>query len=216
MKLMPALPESIFDVFYLCFAVVSGFFLLRRAKGRTVIKLFGAMTLILGCGDAFHLVPRILNYWVNGNYTAALGIGKLVTSVTMTAFYLIFEYARRSRYNIRGQKPVLAAFWGLSILRIALCCFPQNEWISAEPPLIWGILWNIPFAIIGILTVVLWLRSARNDDQLRFAWLAVTFSFLFYLPVVIWAQDLPLIGMLMLPKTCMYMWLILMFRKTAK
>ena len=86
MKLMPALPESIFDVFYLCFAVVSGFFLLRRAKGRTVIKLFGAMTLILGCGDAFHLVPRILNYWVNGNYTAALGIGKLVTSVTMTAF----------------------------------------------------------------------------------------------------------------------------------
>ncbi len=47
-------------------------------------KLMGIATLVLGGGDAFHLVPRVLNYWMTGDFTAALGIGKFITSVTMT------------------------------------------------------------------------------------------------------------------------------------
>ena len=216
MKLMPALPESIFDILYLIFAIVSGIILLDKAKGRRLIRLFGLMTLLLGLGDSFHLVPRVLNYWTEGDYTAALGIGKLVTSVTMTVFYLLMEYARRERYGISGQKSALTAVWILSAARIALCCFPQNGWTSAEPSLLWGILRNIPFAILGVLTVILWLRSAHKDKPLKWLWLAVSLSFLFYLPVVVWAQEIPLIGMLMLPKTCMYIWMILMFGKTEK
>ena len=203
MKLMPALPESIFDICYLVFAIVSG-------------VLFGIMTLLLGCGDALHLVPRVLNYWTDGDYTAALGIGKLVTSITMTLFYILIEYARRDRYKITGEKGVLASVWILGIIRIALCCFPQNGWTSAEPSLLWGILRNIPFALLGILTVVLWLRSAKNDKPLKLMWLAVTLSFLFYIPVVLFAQTMPMIGMLMLPKTCMYVWMIVMFKKAGK
>lgn len=216
MKLMPALPETVFDIGYLIFAVVSGITLLLRAKGRKTIILFGVMTLCLGCGDAFHLVPRMLNYWVNGDFTAAMGVGKLITSVTMTVFYLLMEYARRERYGIKGQKPLLCVFWGLAVARIALCCFPQNGWTSADPSLLWGIIRNIPFAVMGVLTIVLWFRSAREDKPLRFAWLAVTLSFAFYLPVVLWAQTLPLIGMLMLPKTCMYIWLIVMFCRCSR
>jgi hypothetical protein len=174
------------------------------------------MTFLLGCGDAFHLVPRVLNYWTDGDYTAALGIGKLVTSITMTLFYILIEYARRDRYKITGEKGVLASVWILGIIRIALCCFPQNGWISAEPSLLWGILRNIPFALLGILTVVLWLRSAKNDKPLRLMWLAVTLSFLFYIPVVLFAQTMPMVGMLMLPKTCMYVWMIVMFKKAGK
>ena len=216
MKLMPALPESIFDICYLVFAIVSGVLLLKKSKGRKYIRIFGIMTLLLGCGDAFHLVPRVLNYWTDGDYTAALGIGKLVTSITMTLFYILIEYARRDRYKITGEKGVLASVWILGIIRIALCCFPQNGWTSAEPSLLWGILRNIPFALLGILTVVLWLRSAKNDKPLRLMWLAVTLSFLFYIPVVLFAQTMPMIGMLMLPKTCMYVWMIVMFKKAGK
>lgn len=216
MKLMPALPETIFDVGYLIFAVISGVILLSKSKGRNYIKIFGAMTLILGLGDSFHLVPRILNYWTQGDYTAALGIGKLVTSITMTAFYLLFEYARRDRYKIKGQKGALTAAWILSAVRIALCCFPQNEWTSAEPSLLWGILRNIPFAILGVMTVVLWFKSAKNDKPLKLICFAVTLSFAFYLPVVILSQQISLIGMLMLPKTCMYIWIIVMFIRTNK
>ena len=99
MKLMPALPESIFDIGYLAFAIISGVLMLKNEKGRRLATLFGAMTLVLGCGDAFHLIPRVLNYFTNLNMTAALGIGKLVTSVTMTVFYVLLEYARRERYG---------------------------------------------------------------------------------------------------------------------
>lgn len=216
MKLMPALPESIFDICYLVFAIVSGILLLKNSKGRKYVRIFGIMTLLLGCGDAFHLVPRVLNYWTDGDYTAALGIGKLVTSITMTLFYILIEYARRDRYKITGEKGVLASVWILGIIRIALCCFPQNGWTSAEPSLLWGILRNIPFALLGILTVVLWLRSAKNDKPLKLMWLAVTLSFLFYIPVVLFAQTMPMVGMLMLPKTCMYVWMIVMFKKAGK
>lgn len=216
MKLMPALPESIFDICYLIFAVVSGILLLKRSGGRKEIRIFGWMTLLLGCGDAFHLIPRVLNYWTDGDYTAALGIGKLITSITMTVFYLLMEVARRERYHVQGERPVLIIVWALSIGRIALCCFPQNEWTSAAPSLLWGILRNIPFAVLGLMTVVLWLRSARQDKTFRLMWLAVALSFLFYLPVVLFAQAVPLIGMLMLPKTCMYVWMIVMFRKAER
>lgn len=213
---MPAIGESIFDGLYLIFAITGGIVLLVKAKGRADILLFGWMTLLLGSGDAFHLIPRVLNYWADGDYTAALGVGKLVTSITMTVFYLLFEYARRKRYGITGQKPELIAMWLLSAVRIALCCFPQNGWTSAEPSLLWGILRNIPFAILGAVTVVLWFRSAAEDRSLRWSWLAVTLSFLFYLPVVLWSQAIPIIGMLMLPKTCMYIWLIVMFFRAEK
>ena len=68
---------------------------------------------------------------------------------------------------------------------------------------------------MGVMTVILWLCSAKQDQPLKLMWLAVTLSFLFYLPVVLWALAIPLIGMLMLPKTCMYIWMIVMFRKSA-
>ncbi len=208
---MPALPESIFDIAYLIFAITTGVKLLNRDdQGRTT-RLFGAMAVILGAGDAFHLVPRVLNYWVPGDWTAALGIGKLVTSITMTVFYLLLEYARQRRY---GQNMgLLIATWVLSAARIALCLFPQNQWLSADAPLSWGIIRNIPFTIIGIMAVTLWLGSAKEDKELRFMWLAVLLSFGFYLPVVLWAHVVPIIGMLMLPKTIMYVWMIIMFKK---
>ena len=119
MKLMPALPESIFDIGYLAFAIISGVLMLKNAKGRRLAKLFGAMTLVLGCGDAFHLIPRVLNYFTNLNMTAALGIGKLVTSVTMTVFYVLLEYARRERYG-DTRKGILLATWVLAAIRIIL------------------------------------------------------------------------------------------------
>lgn len=216
MKLMPALPESIFDICYLIFAVVSGILLLKKSGGRRDIRIFGWMTLLLGCGDSFHLIPRVLNYWLDGDFTAALGIGKLITSVTMTLFYLLMEYARRERYGIKGDKPVLITVWVLSVSRIALCCFPQNGWTLSEPSLTWGMIRNIPFVILGVMTVIMWLCSAKTDKSCRLMWLAVTLSFLFYLPVVLFAQSVPIIGMLMLPKTCMYVWMIVMFKNAYK
>ena len=35
------------------------------------------------------------------------------------------------------------------------------------------------------------------------------FFFAFYIPVVLWADVVPMIGMLMIPKTCAYVWTVL-------
>ncbi len=216
MNLMPALPESIFDIVYLGFAIISGMLLLKKACGRTEIALMGLAALVLGLGDAFHLIPRVLAYWSVSDFTAALGIGKLITSVTMTVFYLLLEYVRLQRFH-KGQKNhTTIALWVLSMIRIILCLLPQNAWTSADAPLSFGILRNIPFALIGIITVVRWFTDAKNDRVFKFLYLAVLLSFAFYLPVVVLSDAIPLIGMLMLPKTVMYIWIICMFLKAQK
>ena len=61
------------DILYLAFAISAGILILRKANNRTS-RLMGLAAMILGCGDAFHLVPRVLNYFLNADMTAALGI----------------------------------------------------------------------------------------------------------------------------------------------
>jgi len=212
---MQAIMESLFDVLYLLFAISTGIVLLRRGSGK-LTRILGITSLVLGCGDAFHLIPRVMDYWLEGDFTAWLGIGKLITSITMTVFYLLLEAARRERYGIREEKGILTAFWALGVLRIALCLFPQNAWTSADAPVSWGIYRNLPFAVMGVMSIITWMRSAREERSLRLMWLAIFLSFLFYFPVVLWADALPIIGMMMLPKTCMYIWMLCMFRAAAK
>lgn len=80
--------ESTFDIIYLLFAIISGIVILAKRRD-SIGKLMGSAALILGCGDAFHLVPRVLNYFIESDFTAWLGFGKLVTSITMTFFYML-------------------------------------------------------------------------------------------------------------------------------
>ena len=209
-----ALAESIFDALYLTFAIIIGIYLITKGQKGSLVRSFGVMALVLGGGDAFHLVPRAISLWTTGleANAAALGIGKLITSITMTIFYLILYYIWRERYQISGRKPLTITMWVLTIARIALCAFPQNQWLSYEQPLLWGILRNIPFAIMGILLIVLFAQEAKraNDKVFRFMWLAITLSFAFYLPVVLFAEKIPMIGMLMIPKTLAYVWVVVM------
>lgn len=45
---------------------------------------------------------------------------------------------------------------------------------------------------------------------LRFMWLTIVLSFVFYIPVVLWVDLHPFISMLMIPKTCAYVWTVFM------
>lgn len=87
---MGKIMEAIFCVFYLIFTTVIGIKIHKKSDNNKQIRLYGIMTLVLVFGDAFHLVPRIFAA-INpsGDYIVSLGIGKLITSVTMTFFYAI-------------------------------------------------------------------------------------------------------------------------------
>ena len=66
--------------------------------------------------------------------------------------------------------------------------------------------------LTGILIIiVLFYKCAKNnnDQYFRWMWLTIVLSFAFYIPVVLWADVVPMIGMLMIPKTCAYVWTVL-------
>ncbi|MGI6000013.1 MAG: hypothetical protein ACOX8J_03270 [Candidatus Merdisoma sp.] len=210
---MQAVAETLFDAVYLITVITLGIRMIRKCQGQKQFRLFGVMAIVLGAGDAFHLIPRAVALCTTGleSYTALLGAGKLITSITMTVFYILLYYVWRLRYDIHGKNGITAAVYLLAAIRIALCLFPQNQWLSAEAPLSWGIYRNIPFALLGLLIIVLFFQKAREskDQAFRWMWLTIVLSFAFYIPVVLWADTVPLIGMLMIPKTCAYVWTVL-------
>ncbi|WP_418837111.1 hypothetical protein [Paratractidigestivibacter faecalis] len=210
---MQAIVETLFDICYLVTVLTVGIRMIRGAKGSRQFELFGWMAVVLGAGDSFHLVPRALALCTTGldSFAFQLGLGKWITSVTMTVFYVLLYYVWRERYEVEGQKPLTVAVYALAAIRVILCMMPQNQWLTDSSPLIWGICRNIPFALLGILVIVLFYRSAkeRGDKAFGWMWLTIVLSFGFYIPVVLWAKAVPMIGMLMIPKTCAYVWTVM-------
>ena len=102
--------------------------------------------------------------------------------------------------------------------RFCIACAPDDSAVHLPgqlrrdpPPLAWGVWRNVPFAILGAVIVVLFYRSARKgqDAAFRQLWLTVVLSFACYIPVVLFADAVPAVGMLMIPKTCAYVWTVL-------
>ena len=88
---MQALIETLFDAVYLVSVITIGILMIRGSKGNKQFRLFGLMAVVLGAGDSFHLIPRALALCTTGleNYTVPLGLGKWITSVTTTIFYVL-------------------------------------------------------------------------------------------------------------------------------
>ena len=210
---MRAIIETVFDIFYLVTVLTVGIRMIRSSKSGSQFKLFGLMAVVLGAGDSFHLVPRALALCTTGleNYAVPLGLGKWITSITITVFYVLLYYVWRKRYHVEGRKGLTIAVYVLSAARVLLCMMPQNQWLTNKTPLAWVILRNVPFSQLGLVVVVVFFHSAieHSDLAFRWMWLTIVLSFGFYIPVVLWAEVNPLIGMLMIPKTCAYVWTVL-------
>lgn len=56
------------------------------------------MAVVLSSGDSFHLIPRVYALLTTGleANAFALGLGKLITSITMTVFYVILYFILES------------------------------------------------------------------------------------------------------------------------
>ena len=164
---MQAIVETLFDAVYLITVITLGIRMIRGSGNSRQFRLFGWMAVVLGAGDSFHLIPRALALCTTGleNYTVALGLGKCITSVTMTVFYVLLYYVWRLRYKVSGQSGLTAAVYVLAGVRVALCMMPQNQWLSADAPLNWGIWRNIPFALLGLVVIVLFYRSTKEHGD---------------------------------------------------
>lgn len=211
---MQAYMETAFNIVYLSSILAIGIKMFRSTANDSQTKLFGIMAIVLGSGDAFHLIPRSYALFTTGleANAAALGIGKLITSITMTIFYVVLFQFMKNRYGIKNDKTMSISIYLLAAVRIILCLFPQNEWLSYYPNVAWGIFRNIPFAIMGLIILITFYKEAKqnNDQYFNFMWLAIALSFGFYIPVVLWAKEISWVGALMIPKTIAYVWVVLM------
>lgn len=57
---VPDIMEAIFDAGYLIFDLIAGILFFAFSKGNPLFILYGVLTFTLCGGDAFHLVPRII------------------------------------------------------------------------------------------------------------------------------------------------------------
>ena len=179
---------------------------------------FGYMmgALLVG-GDAFHLIPRIIvdfrgSMWKQDLF---LGLGNLISSITMTFFYNVLmgmgdtlEY-NEFEYNLGIERWILY----LTIIRFFILLLPWNKWYTREPNRKWAIIRNVPFALIGILTVLGYLNVlVHADNYPAFFYVSIIIltilSFVCYMPVALHGNENPKLGMLMIPKTICYMILL--------
>ena len=95
----------------------------------------------------------------------------------------------------------------LGIVRLVLIVFPQNDWGNIVPPFEWAFVRNIPLVIMGVATAYFMIRDGFKNQDARFKnfGYCIVVSYAFYIPVILLVQTIPIIGMLMIPKTLAYM-----------
>jgi hypothetical protein len=201
-----AIFEVAFDICYLSLAAISGAVL--AWQGNTA---YGVMALILFAGDLMHLAPRVMSRLTpKKDFSKALGLGKMAASITMAVFYSILWSIGASRYpqlKIQALGPLVHA---LTAVRIALCLLPQNNWKESKDEGSIRIWRNIPFFLAGALVALQYAASwIYCRDAISHLFIPRLASFAFYAPVVLFGAKNKKLGMLMIPKSLAYAWIIL-------
>lgn len=211
---VPDLMEAVFDTCYLLFDLIAGILFFVFSHGNPLFLLYGILTWTLCFGDAFHLVPRVLRAVKGSNekIERQLGIGLQISSITMTVFYILLLYIwKQTFYEMTAPVMLEILIWVSAAIRIVVCMLPQNNWCGEEGNLKLSVIRNAVFAVTGICVIVLYVMSGNTYGyhMTRMA-AAIVLSFGCYLPVTLLSKKMPKIGMLMIPKTCAYIWMIVM------
>lgn len=211
---VPDLMEAVFDTCYLLFDLIAGILFFAFSHGSPLFLLYGVLTWTLCFGDAFHLVPRVLRAVKGSNekIERQLGIGSQISSITMTVFYILLLYIwKQTFYEMTAPVMLEILIWVSAAVRIVVCMLPQNNWCGKEGNRKLSVIRNAVFAVTGICVIVLYVMSGNTYGyhMTRMA-AAIVVSFGCYLPVTLLSKKMPKIGMLMIPKTCAYVWMIVM------
>lgn len=181
---------------------------------RENVRLFTLAFGLLALGDTGHVGFRALGYILGdlettltflGQTATLVGLGALSTAVTVTFFYVIVLLIWRRRF----EKPY--GWFGFllfaaAVVRLILMALPQNQWGRLTPPWPWSLYRNLPLMVQGLGVAYLILRDAgaTNDRLFTRVGVLILVSYAFYMPVIFFVRQVPLLGMLMIPKTLAY------------
>ena len=201
--------EIFFDGLYLSLIIFLGIRMLLIEDKDS--RILGSMTLLLGLGDSFHLIPRIIaNVESNGFLVNSFGLflGTRVSAITMSVFYLFFYFyiKKTKKSQDKGLDLAMILLFALRLVSV-LISFNHSEKMD--------IISNVPFVLMGLIDIFL-LYKDRSRQDFKNLYIYVFFSFLFYVPVVLFKNTHPSIGALMMPKTVMYVLIVLKLYKNLK
>jgi hypothetical protein len=204
--------EVIFNVTYLIVIWALVIMMARRlprvaSENRAVASRITAAFALLALGDTGHVGFRVMAYALGGleSHPVLVGLGAFSTACTVTLFYMLMVDIWRLRFN----KPLGAFGWlllGAGAVRLVVMLFPQNQWTQIVAPYDWSLLRNSLLVVQGIGVMFLILRDAIRTGDTPFKWIGIMIglSYAFYAPVILWSAQMPMLGMLMIPKTCAY------------
>ncbi len=160
---------------------------------------------LLAAGDSAHVGLRLLGLARGGLREGLVGYGALATAITVTLFDLLLVqgHQRQLHRHLRRQ-PIGREHWGL--LPRLLLALPQNHWAAVVPPQPWSLLRNLP--LLALTAGTGWLYMGSQGDQQRWQGSIcglLLASALCHLPVALWIQEQPLLGLLMIPKSLCYL-----------
>lgn len=210
--------EVSFDIFYLIvvWALVIAMFRHRatvRPENQRVAKLVMVAIALLAFGDTGHVGFRVAAYALGdpsphflllGMSFGLRGVGTLATAITVTLFYVLMVAIWRYRFG-KEYGPVEHLMFAAALIRLVLLALPVNRWDSPVSPQPWSIVRNLPLLVQGLVACLI-LGDARADGDRAFWWIGILIlvSFSCYMPVVLFVQQVPQIGLLMIPKTVAY------------
>jgi hypothetical protein len=169
---------------------------------------------LLAFGDTGHVGFRVWAYALGSLESKLLiavqslglvGVGAFMTAVTVTFFYVLMLEVWRQRFN-RHYGWFEYLLLGAAVLRLILMLLPVNEWNSVVPPQPWSTVRNLPLMLQGLGLAYLILRDALAAGDRTFTWIGISIlvSYACYIPVIFFVQQVPIVGMLMIPKTLAY------------
>lgn len=184
----------------------------RQKSARLIRWAFFA----LAVGDTFHVGSRVAAFFsgegiflrlnILGLDFGVVGWSSFMTAVTVTFFYVFFLLVWRE--NFQPHSSIISS--GLFIIagiRLGLLLIPGNQWQQPIPVQPWSLIRNIPLMLLGVGVAALLIHSAAKTRQALFHRLGglMLVSYLFYLPVILFVQSYPQLGLLMIPKTIAYL-----------
>ncbi len=205
--------EMTFSVIYLIYICAIVILMSKNIKNVNQKEIPTAKRILLAflallIGDLGHVGARLIDFIsveVEMNYFI-LGIGSLFEMVGLIFLFMLFTDAWRVHFD-RPKNLLFKVLIGIGIVGLIIFVFPQNQWTAQSSPYEWVVIRNIPWLIQGVALSILIYRDAKavDDKKLVRIGIYIFISYFFYMPVIFFGELVPMLGMLMIIGTIVFM-----------
>jgi len=199
-----------FSIIYLIYISIIVVLMSRNLKNVNEDEILNAKYIRLAfislfIGDLGHVGIRLITLLSDSDY-GIFGFGVLLETIGLIFLFLFYTNAWRIHFNKKNSL-IFKILIGIGLVGLIILALPQNQWDSEPISYEWSILRNIPWLLQGSILAILIIRDAKveNDRLLIRIGILILISYFFYMPVILFVSFEPMLGILMIPGTMIYM-----------